>query len=126
MNKANGDAAIDDNINDGNVDDNTDDVDRINHNIGYNERSSNVKSYSDSNRHIISAEIHNENDVTACVVSRDYIVEDEEGDSNVVDNVNSMESKYTVNGDMINRASRVSYNERAKNRVSMLIHRHTL
>lgn len=125
VNKPNRDAGIVDNIKDGNVDKKTEDVDTIDRNIVYNEGSPSVRSNSDSNCHIISAEIHNEKDVNTCVVSRDTIVEDEDGDNNV-DIVNNMESKYTVNGDMIKRASRVPYKERAKDRVSMLIHRHTL
>lgn len=131
VNKANGDAAVVDN---GDVDDNTDDCDGYAENITdhtgnfvHNEDSPSVKSNSESNCHIISAEIHNENDVTACVLSRDSVLEDEESDDSViVDIVNSKENKYAVNGDMIKRASHVSYKEHAKNRVSMLIHRHTL
>lgn len=95
-----------------------------------NEDSPSVKSNSDSNRHIISAEIHNENEleVNAYVVSRNNsVMEDDEGDSVVVDIVNHLENiKYAVNGDMVKRASKVPYKQRAKNRVSMLIHRHTL
>lgn len=130
VNKVNGDAGA---IYNGNVDGNTDDVadnaDNVAnaaYNVGYNEDSPSVKSNSDSNCHIISAEIHKENDLTAYVVSRDVsVAEDEEGDS-VVDIVNNVENKYAPNGDMVKRASHVSYKSHAKNRVSMLIHRHTL
>lgn len=108
-------------------------------NTVYNEESPSVKLNNDC--HVVSAEIHNENDVvttTACVVSRDDDSgaddddDDEEGeeegddDSVVVDIVNNKENKYAVNGDMVKRASQVTYKQHAKNRVSMLIHRHTL
>lgn len=121
----NDDSVNDDSVNDDSVNDNDVD-DNVAYNIVYNEDSPNVKSNNDLNRHVVSAEIHNENDVTACVVSRDNNDKDEKGDDSVVDIVNSKEYKNVVNGDMIKRASRVSYKERAKNRVSMLIHRHTL
>lgn len=137
VNKSNGDAAIvdadnldDDNdkINDDSVNDNNDEVDNsIAYNIVYNEDSPSVKSNTDSIRQVISAEVHNEDEVVnACVVSRDNSnVDDEEGvkDDSVVDIVNSKDYK-NVNGDMVKRASRVSYKERAT--VSMLVHRHTL
>lgn len=118
---ANDDSANDDSGNDNEADDN------VAYDIVYNEDSPNVKSNNDTHRHVISAEIHNEDDVTACVVSRDHSDKDEQGDvCVVVDIVNSKEYKNAVNGDMVKRASRVSYKERAKNRVSRLIHRHTL
>lgn len=136
VNKANGEAAV---VDDDIVDDNTDDtvldnIDNVADNVGnvaynvvYNEDSPSVKSNSDSNCHVISAEIHNEDNVNAGVVSRDSDdAEDDEGDDSVVDIVNTKENKYAVNGDMVKRASQVSYKERAKNRVNMLIHRHTL
>lgn len=67
---------------------------------------------------VISADVHNENEVVASEDVASKIVP--------VDNVNNAKGKYTVNGDTKKRASHVSYKERAKHKVSMLIHRHTL
>lgn len=65
---------------------------------------------------VISADVHNENEAG----------EDAVGKTVPVDIVNNARGKYTLNGDTKKRASHVSYKERAKHKVSMLIHRHTL
>lgn len=71
---------------------------------------------------VVSAEVHNEDDVMTADTSDDTVSKN----NSVVDIVHR--EKYALNGDLMKkRASQhVSYKERAKKKVSMLIHRHTL
>lgn len=50
------------------------------------------------------------------------IVRDDEDGHSVVDILSSKDGKYTINGDIFNRDSRVSYGEYPKNKVK---HTHT-